>query len=54
MRLDYKRIGMLSITGKSYGRVGLINRLGQRTKERVAEEQEGSRSGRVCAYKKFV
>ena len=44
---NYKVISILSIPGKIYGRV-LINRMIECTKEQVAEERGGFRSGRGC------
>ena len=43
--VNYKGISILSIPGKIYGRV-LINRVIESTKEQIAEEQGGFRSGR--------
>ena len=50
---NYRGISILSIPGKIYGRV-LINRVIESTKEQVAEEQGGFRSGRGCIDQIFI
>ena len=50
---NYRGISILSIPGKIYGML-LINRVTEITKEQVAEEQGGFRSGRGCKDQIFV
>ena len=50
---NYGGISILSIPGKIYGRV-LIRRMIESTKEQLAEEQGGFRSGRGCIDQIFV
>ena len=50
---NYRGISMLSMPGKVYGRVFII-RVRESTKEQVAEEQGGFRSGRGCIDQIFV
>ena len=51
--VNYRGISILSIPGKIYGKV-LISRVIGNTKEQVAEEQGGFRSGRGCIDQIFV
>ena len=50
---NYRAISTLSIPGKIYGRV-LIIRVIDSTKEQVAQEQGGFKSGRGCTDQIFV
>ena len=51
--VHFRSISLLSVVGKVYGRV-LINRIGDKTENVIAEVQSGFRRGRGCTDQMFI